>query len=128
MSDKTAAEQIDDIIKLHPNWQGELITNLRKIITSASPEIFEEVKWRMKSRPEGLPVWSCNGIVCYVETFKYDSKLVFFYGPKLKDPKNIFNARLNSSVRAIEFHEGDSIDAAALTALVQGAVEYNKNK
>ncbi|MCA9325397.1 DUF1801 domain-containing protein [Candidatus Saccharibacteria bacterium] len=129
MADTSVAEQIDDIIKLHPNWQGELIKNLRAVITSASPEISEEVKWRMKSRPEGLPVWSASGnIVCYVETFKNDSKLVFFYGSKLKDPKKLFNARLNSSVRAIQFNEGDTIDKAGIKALVIEAVEFNRSK
>ena len=129
MSEKSAGEQIDDIIALHAGWQGELISDLRAVITGASVDIVEEIKWRMKSRPEGLPVWSAAGsIVCYVETFNNDSKLVFFYGPKLKDAAGLFNARLDSAVRAIQFHEGDAIDAAGIAALVQEAVEYNKTK
>lgn len=128
MSDKSASEQIDDIIKLHPNWQGKLIQDLRAIITGASAEIVEEIKWKMRTRPEGLPVWSSNGIVCYIETFKNDSKLVFFYGSKLKDAKGLFNARLKSSVRAIEFHEGYELNEQGVTDLVLEAVAFNASK
>lgn len=129
MSEKSASEQIDEIVALHTGWQGELIRDLRAVITGASADVVEEVKWRMKSRPEGLPVWSAAGsIVCYVETFKSDSKLVFFYGPGLKDAAGLFNARLDSSVRAIQFHEGDAIDKAGIAALVQEAVKYNRAK
>jgi hypothetical protein len=125
MSDKSASEQIDDIIKQYGGWQGDLIKRLRKIIKEASPDIIEEIKWRMQRRPEGLPVWSNNGIVCFIETFKNDSKLVFFKGKKLKDKDKIFNARLNSSVRAIEFHEGDPINEPGIKSLVIQAAKLN---
>jgi hypothetical protein len=128
MSEKTPSEQIDDIIKLHPNWQGKLIQDLRAIITGASAEIVEEIKWKMRTRPEGLPVWSSNGIVCYIETFKNDSKLVFFYGSQLKDTNGLFNARLKSSVRAIEFYEGYDLNKQGLIDLVKEAVTFNSNK
>lgn len=101
---------------------------LRTIIHGTSPDIVEEVKWKMPSNPKGLPVWSCNGIICMIQTFKNDVKLVFFKGPRLSDPKKLFNARLRSSVRAIEFHQGDPIDEAGITALVTEAVEFNVSK
>jgi hypothetical protein len=129
MEDKSASEQIDDIIKQYGGWKGENIARLRAVIMAANPDIFEEVKWKMPSRPEGLPVWSNNGILCILETFKNDQKLVFFKGALMKDPSKLFNARLKSKTdRAIEFHEGDSINETALTALVTEAVHLNSLK
>jgi hypothetical protein len=129
MEDKSASEQIDDIIKQYSGWKGENIARLRAVIMAANPDIFEEVKWKMRSRPEGLPVWSNNGILCILETFKNDQKLVFFKGALMKDPSKLFNARLKSKTdRAIEFHEGDSINETALTALVTEAVHLNSLK
>lgn len=128
MSDQSASEQIDGIIKQYSGWKSDTLKRLRAIINDAGPGIVEEVKWKMPSNPRGLPVWSHNGIICIVQTFKNDIKLVFFQGPSLNDPKNLFNARLKSQTRAIEFHEGGPIDAAGIKALVVEAVKYNAKK
>lgn len=128
MSDKSAAEQIDDIINQYDGWKNEILNRLRAIINEADPSILEEVKWKMPSNPKGLPVWSCDGIVCLAQTFKDNIKLVFFQGPHLNDSKKLLNARLKSSVRAIEFHEGDPIDETDLKALVVEAARYNIKK
>lgn len=129
MEDKPASQQIDDIIKLYGGWKGETLSRLRAVITKADPAVVEEVKWKMKSRPEGLPVWSHDGILCIAETFKNDIKLVFFKGTKIKDPKKLFNARLNSATdRAIEFHEGDAVDEVGIKDLILEAVEVNESK
>ncbi|MGH7234508.1 MAG: DUF1801 domain-containing protein [Candidatus Saccharimonadales bacterium] len=128
MSDKTASEQIEGIIKQYDDWRGETLKRLRAVVNEASPDIVEDVKWKMPSNPRGLPVWSHYGIVCIVQTFKNDVKLVFFKGPILSDPKKLFNARLKSSVRAIEFHEGDTIDESGIKAIVSEAVEVNARK
>lgn len=129
MKDKSAPEQIDGIIEIHAGWKGELLSRLRAVIRAADPDIIEEVKWKMPSRPEGLPVWSHDGIVCIAEIFKNDVKLVFFKGAQLKDSNRLFNARLKSKTdRAIELREGDSVDKAALEALVLEAVELNTSK
>ena len=129
MDDKTASQQVDDIISLYGGWKGETISRLRALIKAADPDVVEAVKWKMRSRPEGLPVWSHNGIICIIETFKNDQKLVFFKGSQMEDQNKLFNARLNSKTdRAIEFHEGDSIDEAAITALVHEAVRLNSLK
>jgi len=129
MTEKSASEQIDDIIELHGGWKGELLTHLRSVITEASPEIVEEVKWKTASRPEGLPVWSHEGIVCFAEIWKDNIKLIFFQGVKLADTKKLFNARLKSStVRAIELREGDTIDEAGIKQLVTEAVAVNSSK
>ncbi len=127
MKDTSASQQIDDIIQTYSGWKGQTLSQLRAIITQATPEIIEEVKWKMPSRPEGLPVWSCNGIVCIAETFKNDIKLVFFKGAQLPDPHQLFNARLKSKTdRAIMFQESDSINESALKELVIEAVQFSK--
>jgi len=129
MEDKTASQQIDDIISLYGGWKAGFISQIRAIIKAADPEVVEAVKWRMKTRPEGLPVWSHDGIICILETFKNDQKLVFFKGAQLKDPSGLLNARLNSKTdRAIELHEGDTIDEAKLGALITEAVNLNGAK
>lgn len=129
MSEKSASEQIDEIIKQYNGWQAELLVKLRSLINDTDPSIVEEVKWKMPSDPKGLPVWSSNGIVCITQTFKKDSKLVFFKGAFLNDPKRLFNARLNSATdRAIEFHDGDPIDNVGIKALVVEAIKYNADK
>lgn len=127
MSDKPASEQIDDIIKNYRGWKGEILARVRSIIRAADPEIIETVKWKTASRPEGLPVWELNGIICIAETWKDNIKLVFFKGALMSDPDKLFNARLKSSTdRAIEFREGDAVDEPKLTRLVQEAVAINE--
>lgn len=129
MSDKSPSEQIDDIIKQYGGWKGDIIKRLRAIVKDADPDIIEEVKWKMPSMPEGLPVWSHNGIVCIVQTFKNDTKFVFFQGANISDPKKLFNARLEAATeRAIEFHEGDPVDEPGIKALMIEAVKFNINK
>jgi hypothetical protein len=129
MKEKSASEQIDNIIKMYGGWKGNFLSQIRAVIRAVDPHVIEEVKWKMRTRPEGLPVWSHNGILCILETFKNDQKLVFFKGAQMKDPHKLLNARLNSKTdRAIEFHEGDSIDKAALKALIVEAVHLNNSK
>jgi hypothetical protein len=129
MNEKSASEQIDDIIKQYGGWKGQTLAQIRAIITQAHPEILEEVKWKMKTRPEGLPVWSLDGMVCFAETWKDNIKLLFSKGARLKDSHGLFNARLQSKdLRAIELHEDTAIDAAKLSDLVQEAIEFNKQK
>jgi hypothetical protein len=120
---------ITAIVRLHAGWKGKLLAQLRQIIIGSDESIFEEVKWRMKTRPEGLAVWSSNGIVCRLEIFKNDAKLVFSKGAILSDPDRLFNARLESATeRAIEFREGDTINKPALEKLVQAACKLNAEK
>ncbi len=129
MQDIPASQQIDNIIKMHDGWKGDILTQLRAAITQADPAVTEEVKWKMPSLPEGRPVWSHNGILCIAEVFKNDIKLAFFKGAQMKDSQQLFNARLNSKTdRAIEFREGDTVDEAALQALVHEAIRLNAAK
>lgn len=127
MADKNPSEQIDDIISTYGGWKGDLIASLRRVILKADPNVTEEIKWKMRTRPEGLPVWSHNGIICFAETWKDNIKLLFPKGASLDDPNKLFNARLQSKdIRAIEFKEGDTVDEGALTSLVHEALKLYK--
>jgi len=126
MAEKSASQQIDDIIKMHDGWKGKTLSQLRDIIRQADPDLTEEIKWKMPSRPEGLAVWSHNGILCFAEIWKDNIKLLFPKGASLADPEGLFNARLKSkTTRAIEFRENDTIDSDGLQQLVHEAVEQN---
>ena len=129
MNDRSVSEQIDEIIAQYAGWKEALLKQLRSIINTAAPEIIEEVKWKMPSDPKGLPVFSHNGIVCIIQTFKNDIKLVFFKGAYLDDPNKLFNARLKSETdRAIEFREGYELNEQAVKDLVIEAVAFNSSK
>lgn len=129
MQDKSVSQQIDDIIEKHGGWKADTVRQLRSVITSADPDIIEEVKWKTPSRPEGLPVWSHNGIICLAEFWKDNIKLIFTKGAYLADPYQLFNARLKSSTdRAIELRQGDTVDETALQQLVLAAKAFNDSK
>ena len=130
MADKSPAQQIDDIIKMHADWRGEILSRLRVLIKQASPTaIEEEVKWKKPSKPEGVPVWSHDGIICMADTLKNVVRLNFIKGAQIKDIKNLFNARLDSKgIRAIDFHEDDAVDGPALQALILEAIKLNESK
>jgi hypothetical protein len=111
------------------DWRGAMLARLRKLIEEADPDMIEEVKWRKPSNPAGVPVWSHDGIVCTGETYKDKVKATFAYGAKLKDPSRLFNSSLEGATRrAIDFHEGDTIDERAFKALVREAVGFNVEK
>ena len=127
--EKSASQQIDDIIKESADWRGKKLSYLRALIKKADPAIVEEVKWKKPSRPEGVPVWSCNGIVCVADILKNAVRLTFPEGAQIKDPKKLFNTRLDSkTVRAIDFHENDMVNDTALKALILDAVRLNSSK
>ncbi len=127
MRDATASQQIDAIIQKTPGWRGETLAKLRILIKDADPGVVEEVKWKKPSRPEGVPVWSHDGIVCIGETLKNGVRLTFPMGAKLRDTKGLFNKRLDSkTVRAIDFFEGDAIKQSALKALIVEGARLNQ--
>src|SRR6476469_3829536 len=126
MEDKSAAQQIDAIIEKYADWRGEMMSRLRAVIMQADPGVVEEVKWKKPSRPEGVPVWSRDGILCVADTLKNAVRLTFPKGAQLPDPQKLFNARLDSNtVRAIDFHQDEPVDEAALEALILEAVQLN---
>jgi hypothetical protein len=129
MTDKSASQQIDAIIKEPGDWRGRKLSQLRLLIKKADPAVVEEVKWKKPSRPSGVPVWSHDGIICVADTLKIAVRLTFPKGAQIKDPKKLFNTRLDSkTVRAIDFHEGDPVNEPALKALILDAVKLNRSK
>ena len=124
------ARLIDARIKKLGDWRGETLARVRSLIKQADPEVVEEVKWRKPSNAMlGVPVWEHDGIICTGETYKAVVKLTFAKGASLDDPKGLFNSSLDGNVRrAIDFREGDKVNAAALKALVKAAVALNESK
>jgi hypothetical protein len=127
--EKSASQQIDAIIKEPGDWRGKKLSQLRAVIKKADPAVVEEVKWKKPSRPSGVPVWSHDGIICVADILKSAVRLTFPKGAQMKDPKKIFNTRLDSkTVRAIDFYEDDPVDEAVLKALILDAVRLNTSK
>lgn len=124
---QSAAEQIDSIIAKTDGWRGSMLAKLRVVVTQADPGIVEEVKWKKPSKPEGVPVWSYTGKnLCMADTLKNAVRLTFPQGARLKDPKGLFNTRLDSkTVRAIDFYEGASVDIDALKSIIIAAVKLS---
>jgi hypothetical protein len=120
-----ASELISKKIEELGDWRGQMLARVREIVLEADPEIVEEWKWAKATSP-GTPVWSRGGIVCTGETYKSVVKLTFAKGAALPDPKGLFNSSLEGNVRrAIDIHEGEKVNEAALKALVRAAVELN---
>ena len=125
----SAQKQIDKIIASQPNWKGELLAELRSVILSSSSAIEEDVKWKMPSKPLGSPTWEVNGILCVSDYLKNAVRLTFPKGAAIEDPKGLFNSRLDSkTTRAIDFFEGDKIQAGALKAIVKKAIAIYNGK
>jgi hypothetical protein len=115
------AKLIDARIKELEGWRGKMLARLRAVIKQADPDVVEEWKWN-------VPVWSHDGIICTGETYKSAVKLTFARGAAVKDPAKLFNSSLEGNTRrAIDFKEGDEIDADALKALIRAAVAVNKS-
>jgi len=120
---KSPSRMIDERIKELGDWRGRLLSQIRALIKQADPEVVEEWKWR------GVPVWYHHGMICTGETYKSAVKMTFAKGAALEDPSGLFNSSLDGNTRrAIDFHEGDRIDKAALKALVRAAVTLNASR
>ena len=114
-----ASRMIDARIEGLTDWRGKTLAQVRKVIKQADPGVVEEWKW-------GVPVWSHGGIICTGETYKAAVKLTFAKGASLEDPSKLFNSSLEGNTRrAIDFHQGDRIDEAALKGLIRAAVALN---
>ena len=121
--EKSPSQLIDARIKELGDWRGEMLSRLRALVKEADPEVVEEWKWR------GVPVWSHGGLISTGETYKSVVKMTFAKGASLEDPLGLFNSSLDGNTRrAIDFHEGETIDGEALKALVRAAVALNESK
>jgi hypothetical protein len=122
---ESAAATIDARIRELGDWRGKMLAKVRQLIHEADPEIVEEWKWAKATSP-GTPVFSHDGIVCTGEAYKSVVKMTFAKGAALKDPSGLFNSSLEGNVRrAIDIHEGDNINEAALKDLIRAAVALN---
>jgi hypothetical protein len=122
---ESASAFIDEKIKELGDWRGKTLAKVREIVHEADPEIVEEWKWAKPTSP-GTPVWSHGGIVCTGETYKNVVKMTFAKGAALKDPAGLFNSSLDGNLRrAIDIHERDKVDEAALKDLIRAAVALN---
>jgi len=119
----TPSQRIDQLIAGITDWRGKTFAGIRRAILAADREIVEEWKWM------GSPVWSRDGMIAVANAHKDKVKLTFAYGAKLPDPDKLFNAGLEGNARrAIDFFEGDRINARALKNLVRAAIDYNQTK
>ncbi len=122
-----ASTLIDTRIKQLGDWRGKTLSEVRRLIKEAEPDVLEEWKWVKPTNP-GTPVWSHNGGICTGETYKNVVKLTFFKGAALNDPAGLFNASLEGKVRrAIDIKEGDQVDEAAFKKLIREAVTLNRD-
>jgi len=118
-----ASKLIEDLIAELGDWRGETLARIRALIHEADPEVVETWKWR------GVPVWEHAGILCTGESYKAVVKLTFAKGAALDDPKGLFNSSLEGNTRrAIDIHEGETVDAAAFKTLVRDAIALNMAK
>lgn len=115
----TPTQQIDAYLSGLPGWQRSVLTRIRTVIMNAEPGLAEEWKW-------GTPVWSKNGLVCSIGSFKDHVKINVFKGAGIPDPKKIFNAGLEAkNSRSVDIFDGDTVDDAALSAIVRAAAAKN---
>jgi len=120
MTEPSPSELIDSRIAELGDWRGEVLARIRALIHEAIPQVIETWKWR------GIPVWEHDGIICTGETYKAVVKLTFAKGAALDDPQQLFNASLEGNTRrAIDIHDGETLDAQAFKALVRAAVALN---
>ena len=123
----SGSQQIDERIKELGDWRGETLSRLRALIKQADPEVVEEWKW-VEPTSGGTAVWSHDGGICTGEVYKSVVKLTFVKGASLEDPSGLFNSSLEGKVRrAIDVHEGDSVDEEAFKALIRAAAALNMN-
>ena len=119
----SASKLIDGRIAELADWRGDMLAKVRSIVRDALPGVVEEWKWR------GVPVWNSDGIVCTGETYQNAVKLTFMKGAKVPDPSGLFNSSLDGNTRrAIDLHQGDTVDERALVALLRAAADLNRTK
>ncbi len=117
----------DEAAKEPDDWRNETLSRIRELIKQADPEAVEERKWKKPGNPEGVPVWSHDGMICTGETYKTHVKITFARGARLEDPSHLFNSSLEGNARrAIDLHEGEKIDEPAFKALIREAVAMNQ--
>ncbi len=126
---KPATKSVEAPANQVKDWRDETLSNLRNLILAADPYAVEQVKWRKPTNPDGVPVWSHDGIICIANVLKRAVRLTFPHGAQIRDPKKLFNTRLDSkTVRAIDVHESESVDEEGLKRIIREAAALNVSK
>jgi hypothetical protein len=119
-----ASDEIDQIIAAFPDWRGDTLARIRGLIVEALPDVVEEAKWKKPTNPLGVATWSLGGLICTGETYKDKVKLTFPKGSSIPDPEGLL--AVGAGVRrAIDVREGETVDAAALQAVIRAAAALN---
>jgi hypothetical protein len=119
-----ASTEIDQIIAAFPDWRGDTLARIRGLIVEALPDVVEEAKWKKPTNPPGVATWSLGGLICTGETYKDKVKLTFPKGSSIPDPEGLL--AVGAGVRrAIDIREGETVDAAALQAVIRAAAALN---
>jgi hypothetical protein len=127
-ANESASERIDERIAELGDWRGKTLSRMRKLVKEADPDVVEEVKWVKPTNP-GVPTWSHDGIICTGETYKAVVKLTYAKGASLPDPTKLFNSSLEGNTRrAIDIHDGETVDAGAFKTLIRAAVAFNASR
>ena len=125
--DTPPSKQIDLMIRELGDWRGTALSRFRTLIQQSLPDVVEEIKWRKPSNPDGVPVWSQDGIICLANVWEDHVRLTFSKGALLKDPNRVFNASLNgNALRALDLREGDAFDEGGLRSLLRAAAALNR--
>ena len=125
----SGSKEVDAKLAELPDWRGDILRKVRRLIREADPDVVEEIKWRKPSNPSGVPTWSHGGLICTGETYKDKVKLTFGQGASLADPSRLFNASMDAGTRrAIDIRQGDAVDESAFKALIAEAVATNQIK
>jgi hypothetical protein len=121
--DYMKSEEVDAIVNKLSDWRGERLSQIRNLIWEADPEVIEEAKWKKATNPDGVPVWSDNGMICTGEFYKDHLRLTFKKAGEIEDPKGFFNAH-----SAIIINENDKVDEAAFKDLIRAVVKLNRGE
>ncbi len=110
------------------DWRADLVEQIRGLVLGTDEHITEDIKWRKPSNPDGVPTFTCDGLLCTVETYKDKVKVTFAKGASLPDPTGVFNASLDAGTRrAVDVRDGDAFDEDAFTEIVRAAVAFNRS-
>ena len=111
---------IDAYINALPDWQQAICREVRELIHAAEPDITETIKRTNR------PYFVLHGNVCALLAAK-DHVNIFIYDPLAPDPQGIINqGHGNQTARAIQVHQGETVNKPAFTTLIQAVVANNR--
>jgi hypothetical protein len=115
-----AEKTVDAYINQLESWQGDIVSEVRKILLEAAPEADEAIKWAQ-------PVYSLNGPFAYIKAFKSAVNFGFWRGVDIDDPGGLLQGS-GEKMRHVKLTDLDDIDKPAFTEFIQQAVKLNLTK